>query len=212
MKEALQNIRQSADALIARAADAAAVDELRVRFLGKKGELTAILKQMGGLSAEERPVIGALAFFATLCGGLTQFTVGRMIDKLTLRRVFLPLAMAQMPLMLLLSFVEGPMVLPLSAALAASIFGQVTVNETMTARYIAPALRVKLYSIRFFIGFLGAAAAAPIVGLLHDATGNLAATLLVLAGFSAVTLACALFFPDRQEELRPELWNAAPAE
>ena len=61
MKEALQNIRQSADALIARAADAAAVDELRVRFLGKKGELTAILKQMGGLSAEERPVIGALA-------------------------------------------------------------------------------------------------------------------------------------------------------
>lgn len=61
MKEALQNIRQSADALIAKAADAAALEELRVRFLGKKGELTAILKQMGGLSAEERPVIGALA-------------------------------------------------------------------------------------------------------------------------------------------------------
>ena len=61
MKEALQNIRQSADALIAQAADAAAVDELRVRFLGKKGELTAILKQMGRLSAEERPVVGALA-------------------------------------------------------------------------------------------------------------------------------------------------------
>ena len=61
MKEALQNIRQSADALIAQAADAAAVDELRVRFLGKKGELTAILKQMGQLSAEERPVVGALA-------------------------------------------------------------------------------------------------------------------------------------------------------
>ena len=56
MKEALQNIRQSADALIAQAADAAAVDELRVRFLGKKGELTAILKQMGRLSAEERCV------------------------------------------------------------------------------------------------------------------------------------------------------------
>ena len=61
MKEALQNIRQSADALIAQAADAAAVDGLRVRFLGKKGELTAILKQMGRLSAEERPVVGALA-------------------------------------------------------------------------------------------------------------------------------------------------------
>lgn len=47
MKEALQNIRQSADALIAQAADAAAVDELRVRFLELKGELTAILKADG---------------------------------------------------------------------------------------------------------------------------------------------------------------------
>ena len=61
MKEALQNIRQSADALIAQAADAAAVDELRVRFLGKKGELTGVLKSMGKLSAEERPVMGQAA-------------------------------------------------------------------------------------------------------------------------------------------------------
>ncbi len=61
MKEALKKIRQDADALIAAAENAAAVDELRVRFLGKKGELTAMLKQMGRLSAEERPAIGALA-------------------------------------------------------------------------------------------------------------------------------------------------------
>ena len=37
------------------------MEELRVRFLGKKAELTAILKQMGKLSPEERPVVGALA-------------------------------------------------------------------------------------------------------------------------------------------------------
>lgn len=61
MKDALQKIRREADALIAAAADTAAVDELRVRFLGKKGELTAMLKQMGKLAAEERPVMGALA-------------------------------------------------------------------------------------------------------------------------------------------------------
>ena len=61
MKEALEQIRRTADQLIAAAADEKAVEELRVRFLGKKGELTAILKQMGKLSAEERPVVGALA-------------------------------------------------------------------------------------------------------------------------------------------------------
>lgn len=61
MRNQLESIRQSAGTLIAEAADEQALDALRVRFLGKKGELTAILKQMGGLSAEERPVIGALA-------------------------------------------------------------------------------------------------------------------------------------------------------
>ena len=61
MKQALEQIRQSADELIAGAQSVAQVEELRVRFLGKKGELTAILKQMGKLSAEERPVVGALA-------------------------------------------------------------------------------------------------------------------------------------------------------
>ncbi|MCQ4160720.1 MFS transporter [Roseomonas sp. GC11] len=163
-------------------------------------------------SPELLPVIGALAFLVTLCGGLTQFTVGRMIDRMTLKRVFLPMAMVQVPAMLALAWAPGWLVLPLAALLAASIFGQVTVNETMTARYIAPALRVKLYSVRFFVGFLGAAAASPVVGLLHEATGTLAATLVVLAGFGSITLLCALFFPDREEELKPEMWAVAPAE
>ena len=61
MKQALEHIQKSADELIAAAQSVAQVEELRVRFLGKKGELTAILKQMGKLSPEERPVVGALA-------------------------------------------------------------------------------------------------------------------------------------------------------
>ncbi|HEY8610555.1 MAG TPA: MFS transporter [Roseomonas sp.] len=156
------------------------------------------------------PLVGALAFTATLFGGLTQFTVGRMIDRTTLKRVFLPLALALVPALLALSFLQGWAVLPVAAIAAAAIFGQVTVNETMTARYVAPALRAKLYSIRFFVGFLGAAAASPAIGYLHDAFGNLGVAMVVLAIFGAVTLGCALLFPDRKEELRPELWNSAP--
>lgn len=61
MKEQLQNIKETTLAEIAGISDAKALEDLRVKVLGKKGELTAILKQMGGLSAEERPVIGQLA-------------------------------------------------------------------------------------------------------------------------------------------------------
>ena len=61
MKELLEQIRQKAKQELAAAEDSKGLEELRVRYLGKKGELTAILKQMGALSAEERPVIGQLA-------------------------------------------------------------------------------------------------------------------------------------------------------
>ena len=67
MKEQLESIREAARQELAKiesldsAADLRAIDDLRVRYLGKKGELTAVLKQMGKLTAEERPVIGQLA-------------------------------------------------------------------------------------------------------------------------------------------------------
>jgi len=61
MKDQLEALRTAAAARIREAADSAALDAVRVAILGKKGGLTAILKQMGGLSPEERPVIGQLA-------------------------------------------------------------------------------------------------------------------------------------------------------
>ena len=61
MKEELEQIRTQALSAIAQAENSRAVEDIKVKFLGKKGELTSILKQMGKLSAEERPVIGQLA-------------------------------------------------------------------------------------------------------------------------------------------------------
>ena len=61
MKQALEKIELAAKEQLAKVADSAELEALRVRFLGKKGELTAILKGMAGLPAEERPVIGQLA-------------------------------------------------------------------------------------------------------------------------------------------------------
>ncbi len=61
MKQQLEEIRESAKSQLSKAASLAELDTLRVKYLGKKGELTAILKQMGKLSAEERPIIGQLA-------------------------------------------------------------------------------------------------------------------------------------------------------
>lgn len=61
MREKLETIKTEALEKIAAATDIGEVNDFRVRYLGKKGELTAILRGMGSLTAEERPVIGQLA-------------------------------------------------------------------------------------------------------------------------------------------------------
>ena len=61
MKQELEAIRQRAISELEAAKGQQELETLRVKYLGKKGEVTAILKKMGGLSAEERPVIGQLA-------------------------------------------------------------------------------------------------------------------------------------------------------
>jgi len=61
LKQQLEKIEVLAKEELASCTEIKALDDLRIKYLGKKGELTAILKQMGKLSAEERPVIGQLA-------------------------------------------------------------------------------------------------------------------------------------------------------
>ncbi len=61
MKTQLEQIRQAAKEVLETFETKEQIEEARIKYLGKKGELTAILKQMGKLSAEERPVIGQLA-------------------------------------------------------------------------------------------------------------------------------------------------------
>ena len=61
MKEKLEAIRKKAEAELAAFTDPNQLENFRIAVLGKKGELTSILKMMGSLSAEERPVMGQMA-------------------------------------------------------------------------------------------------------------------------------------------------------
>ncbi len=61
MKELMQSLREASIKAINESDNPESIEALRVKYLGKKGELTAILRQMGKLSPEERPVMGQLA-------------------------------------------------------------------------------------------------------------------------------------------------------
>ena len=60
MKEQIEQIKNSAKDEISKVEDLKTLVDLKVKYLGKKGELTSVLRGMGTLSAEERPVIGSL--------------------------------------------------------------------------------------------------------------------------------------------------------
>ena len=60
MKEQIENVQKRAKEEIVNAFTLEKLDEVRVKYLGKKGELTLVLRGMGGLTKEERPVIGSL--------------------------------------------------------------------------------------------------------------------------------------------------------
>lgn len=61
MREKIEQIKSDVEGILENAKDIATLEQIRIKYLGKKGELTAVLKGMGKLSKEERPVIGALA-------------------------------------------------------------------------------------------------------------------------------------------------------
>lgn len=61
MREQLNNIKAQAEEALSSVSSIQELENVRVKYLGKKGELTAVLRGMGALSADERPVIGQLA-------------------------------------------------------------------------------------------------------------------------------------------------------
>lgn len=61
MKQKLENLKKNALEKVAKSANTSEVESLRIEFLGKKGQLTEILRDLGNISNEERPIIGAIS-------------------------------------------------------------------------------------------------------------------------------------------------------
>ena len=93
MKEQLEQIKSSAVSAIQSSENEQALEEVRVRYLGKKGELTAILRGMGAVPAEERPKVGALVntiraeIEETLASRMTELKASGLERKLREERI-----------------------------------------------------------------------------------------------------------------------------
>lgn len=114
---------------------------------------------------------GVLATAVFLCGGLAQFTMGRAVERITPHLIMSVIAAVQVVGILLALYTGGWWLLPGLALTVAAIYGQVTVNDIVLARYAPPAWRGRIYAIRFFLIFTMAGPAALGIGWLYDRGG-----------------------------------------
>ncbi|MEK9969244.1 MAG: MFS transporter [Ferrovibrio sp.] len=156
--------------------------------------------------------ISMLVFVVYLAGAMAQLIIGRLVDRFTLKQIFVPVAFLQAPCLLLAGYLGSWwLILPCLGVMFA-VFGQVTINDTMVARYTADEWRSRAFSLRYLLSFGSSATAVPLIALVYDRGGGFDTlfTLLGVLGFSIFL--SALVFPGGSptEDGAPMASAAAP--
>ena len=139
-------------------------------------------------------MIGLMAAGVYVFGALTQYIVGNMIDRHSLRNVFLPLALSFPPLLYLAAGLSGAPFIAAAIGVVAVMFGLVTVNDAMIGKYTSDEWRARAYSLRYFLGFTAAGASVGLVAWLHE-TGGFGVMLQAFGAFCLMIVVGAFIFP-----------------
>lgn len=162
--------------------------------------------QFGALSTFGIGITAALVY---TFGAMAQLIIGNIIDRLPLRKVFVPVAALQAPCFFLAGWAVGWPLLGFAAGIMFALFGQVTINDAMIARYTTDSWRARAFSIRYVMSFTASALAVPLISFLHTRTGNFEAVYTVLAVLGVFIFLGSLAFPHRPEEIAPAATQAA---
>ncbi len=156
--------------------------------------------------------IGGLTTAVFICGAIAQMTVGRLVERFRLHILFAVLAVMQFAGVLWTAYASGIVVLFALAFTMAAIYGQITVNDLIIARYTADAWRGRVYAVRYFLTFMVSGVAVSMIAILYGRGGFalvLGATAFVALGFLIAVLAIAYIANGVEQERVP---HPLPAE
>lgn len=139
-------------------------------------------------------LIGLIASGVYVFGALTQYTIGNLIDRHSLKTVFLPLAAVFPPLLFIAAGLSGLPFVIVSIGIIAAMFGLVTVNDAMVGKYTSDEWRARAFAVRYFLGFTAAGLSVGLVAWLHE-TGGFGVMLQAFGTFCLLIVAGALIFP-----------------
>jgi MFS family permease len=130
-------------------------------------------------------LIGSIATIVLMCGAVAQLTVGRLVEKFPLHVLFAAVAALQFVGVLWAATATGKVLLVALGVAMAAIYGQVTVNDLVIARYTSDAWRGRAYAVRYFLTFVVSGVAVAAIAFLH-ARGGFDLVLGASAGVAVV--------------------------
>jgi MFS family permease len=139
--------------------------------------------------------VGILTTTVFLCGAVAQLTVGRLVERFPPHILFAILAIMQFSGVVWSAYASGATLLFALAFTMAAVYGQITVNDLILARYSADAWRSRVYAVRYFVTFMISGVAVSMIAFLHARGGFglvLGVTAVVALGFLIGAIAIAV--------------------
>lgn len=150
-------------------------------------------ERLSGLTTSTA-LIGMIAAGTYGFGAIAQYLIGHLLDRHSLKTLFLPLALILAPLLFFGATLSGIPLVFVCVGIIIGIFGQITVNDAMIGKYTSDEWRARAYSVRYFLGFTAAGASVGLVASLHE-RGGFTLMLQALGVLCVLVIVGAIAFP-----------------
>src|SRR6202047_1487201 len=140
-------------------------------------------------------LLGVIAACVYVFGAMTQYTIGKLIDRYSLKAVSLPLSFVLAPFLYFAATLSNLPLIIAAIGIVMGAFGQVTVNDAMVGKYTSEECRSRAYSVRYFVGFTAAGASVGLVAWLYE-QGGFVTMLHAFGALCLLVIAAAIVLPQ----------------
>ena len=141
--------------------------------------------------------LGIGGVLAVLYGAaaFAQIIVGRLIDRLPIRGIYICMLLGQAPVLLIASRLDGPWFVAACFVVMALVFGAIPIHDALVARHTPAAWRSRAYALMYLVGLGVGALGAPLAALIYRLTGGFTWLFLVDAAAATVIAGAAALLP-----------------
>ncbi len=144
---------------------------------------------------EDPATLGVLLAIVYAIASLAQVVVGRLIDRYPLKRIYLVIVLAQVPVLALAALADGWLLFALQTAFMITIFGAIPFTDAMIVRYVDDRMRSRVTGIRLAISFGVSSFAVWLLGPAVKASG-FQTLLFAMSGIALCTVLIVLWLPE----------------